>query len=105
MGFFKKDKSTFRQIFKAQDLDWCQVVSKKFSKTNPLIRTFLKPLVQNIPFFSRCPLYGRVNFNLSFDRKMIIMFPGGIYKLRFHVYRDDDENCGTSAMTVKINES
>jgi len=40
------------------------------------------PLTSKVPLLSKCPIQGRYDFNVNFDRKMLIMFPSGTYKLR-----------------------
>ncbi|KAL7010801.1 hypothetical protein ACKWTF_013945 [Chironomus riparius] len=103
VDFYKKEGSKFRQLFKSSDIDWCQIVSGK-SKTNPLIRTFLMPLINKVPVLSKCPIQGRHNFNVDFDRKMLIMFPSGTYKLKIVVYNNDDNNIATCIMIMKIDD-
>ena len=105
VDFYKQENSKFRQLFKSKDIDWCQIVSGKSSKANPLIRTFLMPLISKVPFFSKCPFQGRHNFKIEFERKMLMMFPSGTYKLRISVYMSDDFNVGTCTMIIKIDDT
>ena len=63
------------------------------------------PLIKRVPFLSKCPIQGRYEFNLDFDRKMLIMFPSGTYKLRNNAYNNDDSNIATSALILKIDDA
>lgn len=63
------------------------------------------PLSNKFPFLSKCPIQGRYDFNVNFDRKMLIMFPGGTYKLRIVVYNNDDNNIATCTMIIRIDDA
>lgn len=65
----------------------------------------MSPVIKKVPFLSKCPIQGRYNFNLDFDRKMLIMFPSGIYKLKSNVYNNDDSNIATSTLTIEIDDA
>lgn len=101
MNLFKEENMKFRQLFKTKDYDWCRLVSKK-AKSNPLFRTFFEPLAKKVPAISKCPLSGRIEFNATFERKMVMVFPNGVYKLTAHAYRNDDEDVITTTIVLKI---
>ncbi|KAG5668566.1 hypothetical protein PVAND_016503 [Polypedilum vanderplanki] len=95
------DNGNARQLFKTPIFDYCSVVSKK-SRSNPLTRTFLLPILRQQPKLVNCPLTGQWGFNASFESKRIMMFPNGRYKLRFHAFNDEDPDVLTLALTMKI---
>lgn len=59
-------------------------------------------LMGKVPFLSKCPIQGRHEFKIEFERKMLMMFPSGIYKLRIKIYTNEDNNIGTVTMIIKI---
>lgn len=63
------------------------------------------PLINKVPFLSKCPIQGRHTLNVDFDRKMLIMFPSGTYKLKIFVYNNEDSNIATCTMTIKIDDA
>lgn len=62
------------------------------------------PLMGKVPFLAKCPIQGRHEFKIEFERKMLIMFPSGSYKLRIKLYTNEDSNVGTVTMIIKISD-
>ena len=78
------------------------MVSKK-SQANPIFRTFFEPITKKIPVIRKCPIFGLLESNVTFDRKMLMVLPNGVYKLTVNTFSSDDENILTTAFTLKLN--
>ncbi|KAG5668565.1 hypothetical protein PVAND_016502 [Polypedilum vanderplanki] len=101
VNLFKEEQSKFRELFKSPQIEYCKVISKK-SRSNPMIRTFVVPALKAVPNFAKCPVYGAENFNVTFDSKMLTMFPNSRYMLIAHAYREDDNELIKLTLVVKL---
>ncbi|KAL7048510.1 hypothetical protein ACKWTF_003370 [Chironomus riparius] len=102
VNLFVQEGLKFRELFKSKEYDWCRIISRK-AKSNPLFRTFFEPLSKKVPAISKCPLQGTIEFDLTFERKKVMIFPNGIYKIAAHASRKDDDDVITTSLVLKIN--
>jgi len=58
--------------------------------------------LEKVSAISKCPLYGMIEFDFTFERKKVIVFPNGIYKIAAHASRKDDVNLLTTSIMIKI---
>jgi hypothetical protein len=60
------------------------------------------PALKTVPNFSKCPLIGAENFNVTFDSKMLTMFPNSRYKIKAHAFRGDDNEGMTISVVMRL---
>lgn len=88
---FREVNGDFREIFKFPRFEWCSVMDGT-AKTTSMIRTFLNSFKERYPKAIRaCPLTGRSELmNATMDKKLVMMFPNGLYRFTIKTHTDDD---------------
>lgn len=99
VGMFKFEKSSFRQIFKINKVDWCGFMAG-FAKPNYMITFFMKIIKESTSkeLFHKCPYEGEVDIiNKALkDSSMVSIYPPGKYRIEVKV------SDGNNAVMLRI---
>jgi hypothetical protein len=93
MILYKIENSKSRQLFKCQKIDFCSAIEKGSGRgSSPMVKVALRALKNSLRKL-KCPWNGITLQNVTLDRKLIEMFPSGMYKaiVDMDLYSDSNE--------------
>jgi hypothetical protein len=85
LNLFKRSGKDFQKIFDASSVDWCQLIDGKKQKINPFARSVINSLRPYLGEINKpCPYTGMKTLNVSVERKIMLMYPSGVYKAELY---------------------
>ncbi|KAG5668567.1 hypothetical protein PVAND_016504 [Polypedilum vanderplanki] len=92
-----------KQLFKVPEIEWCSIVNNKKTRSSPIFRIFMQPIMKQYPNLFKCPLVGELKIqNLTLDSKVTAMLPNGIFRIKIHAFNDEDKQAAHVSMVIKM---